>query len=69
MDFNVMIRVRVSTSGIDHLEEFDYEVPVTMTFAKMLEEIIEAHPLNAALAWNLRVEGEKDIRMDYSLET
>ncbi len=69
MDFNVMIRVRVSTVGIDHLEEFDYEVPVAMPFEKMLTEIIEAQSLNAALSWSLRVEGEKDIRMDYSLES
>lgn len=69
MDFNVMIRVRVSTVGIDHLEEFDYEVPVAMPFEKMLVEIVEAHPLNPALPWSLRVEGEKDIKMDYSLES
>lgn len=69
MDFNVMIRVRVSTSGIDHLEEFDYEVPVTMPFAKMLGEIIEAHHLNSCLAWILEVEDEENIREDDSLET
>lgn len=69
MDFNVMIRVRVSTAGMDHLEEFDFEVPVNMPFEKMLVEIIEAHSLNAALSWSLWVEGEKDIKMDYSLES
>ncbi|GAP13183.1 hypothetical protein LARV_00934 [Longilinea arvoryzae] len=69
MDFNVMIRVRVNSVGIDHLEEFDYEVPVAMPFEQMLVEIVEAHSLDAALLWSLWVEGEKDIKMDYSLES